>query len=629
MIVGRLPVGSSSELDIVLAKTLNYESPDASQFWRKRMIIVSDDQYSEGSSEFVLNKYCCKIGEYGFETGQENTAQIIENSLPAGYDVVRFYLAEYTRNWYPALPCGDPDNCGEPLPTWAFVRQGATEALLDEMNQGATLVTIQAHMNRSTATHERLLSTEDGTFLGGTGRDHLRVANRERPWIIVGMGCHFSDYTVFRELSDLWIANAPNGDAFAEQLLLQNEDRGAIGTYGSSGYEFLGANNNYMNNLTQIWFYEAPFDDMVNETQAEWKYGQLMFLVETRMVALGQRDPVERYHILGDPLLRIDAGPPAFNVTVNGSPVTTGDIVESGGEGDTIQVVAVVTDENAIHKFELEIDGIDMTDSLTVQQTSDPSLPNARQYQVSFAHKLRPENYDLVLRALQYPDTVCLDAPCPDSLIVNYSIAAEFLLRVESSIEVAVNGRVVANNGTIPSKGDYRIDLSFPVFVPGSEIGVFMDGSAVSPFTLNNPSPEDSLSWIITFQRTLPAGPHTLRVTAGPSIEFTYALLVSEDTGLRNVLNYPNPFRNGGTHFMFENEVEITNGSIDVFTVSGKRVRRLEIPPAARFPGQNAVFWDGRDGSGGELANGTYLYVIKVQQRGGSGLARGKVSKLN
>jgi hypothetical protein len=30
--------------------------------------------------------------------GQEGVAQTIENSLPAGYDVVRFYLSQYTDN---------------------------------------------------------------------------------------------------------------------------------------------------------------------------------------------------------------------------------------------------------------------------------------------------------------------------------------------------------------------------------------------------------------------------------------------------------------------------------------------------------------------------------------------------
>jgi hypothetical protein len=617
MIVGRLPVGSTTELDIVLTKIFGFEAPTASEFWRKRMIIVADDEYSEGSSAFgQAFRYCFTPGESGFQAGQEATAQVIENSLPAGYDVIRFYLKDYTSSFYPCSnPCNSSD-CMLATAAWAATRQVATERLLNELNQGATLVTIQSHMNRSTVTHERLLSTESGSVLGGTGRDHLRVANFGRPWIIFGMGCHFSDYAIFEERGLFSLSNDPNGDCFAEQFLFQNS-RGAVATYGSSGYEFLGSNVSYMNTMSQVWFYEAPYDTMVNQTQAEWKLGQLMFLVESRMVG-SQPQQVERYHILGDPLLQIDAGPPSFDVTVDGRPVTNGEDVTTRGDSDTLQVVAVVTDENAINDFKLEIAGIDMTDSLRVEALVDANLPRARQYRLSFAHKLRPENYEIVMRAYQSPDT----------LAGQYHIAAEFTLRIESSIEVSVNGRVVQSGGPVPAQGNYRVDLSFPVFVPGSQIGVLMDDTPVVPFTLNNPSAEDSLAWIITFQKSLAAGPHTLRVTAGPTIEFNYQLVVSTDGGIADVMNYPNPFREAGTNFMFSNEVEITDGTIDVYTVSGKRVRTLDIPPSARFPGSNAVFWDGRDASGDVLANGTYLYVIKVQQRGGSATARGKVSKL-
>ncbi len=619
MIVGRLPVGTTTELDIVLAKTLDYESPDASEFWRKRMIIVADDEYSQGLAQFGGTQLCYGYEE-GFRFGQETVASIIENSLPAGYDVIRFWLRDYTDDFYPcASPqiC-DPSDCASAVAAMAFTRQTATEVLMDELNQGATLVAIQSHMNRSTVTHERLLSTETTLPGSGPSRDHLRMANRNRPWIMFGLGCHFSDYTVFRELSDIWSpTNPPNGDAFAEQLLLQNSGRGAVGTYGSSGFEFLSANNRYMNVVAQVWFYEAPYDTMINQTQAEWKFGELMFLAETQLAGFGdQIEPVERYHILGDPLLRIDAGPPSFAVNVNGRPIDTGEVVTSGGEGDTIRVVATVTDENAIHKFELEVAGQDLTDSLRVQALTDPQLPHARQYRLSFTHKLRPENYDIVLRAFQAPDTT----------VGNYHMAAEFTLRVESSIEVSVNGRVITSGGMVPTTGNYRVDLSFPVFVEGSEIAVLMDDTPVVPFTLTNPSPEDSLSWIITFKKTLSPGQHTLRITAGPGIEFSYQLVVSDEAGLADVLNYPNPMGQDGTNFMYSIESEITAGSIDIYTSSGKRVRSLEIPVSGRLPGSNAVFWDGRDGAGDKLANGTYLYVIKVTQRGGSATVRGKLA---
>ncbi len=613
LIVGRLPVGNTGELTNVLNKVYKYEAPTASDFWRKRMILVADDTYSTGASAFgQVNQFCNFPVEAGFQSSQEVTAQTMENALPAGYDIRRFYLKQYTDAFYTS-------NCASYSVAISFTRQNVTDLLMNELNQGATLVTIQAHMNRYTVTHERLLSTQSASILGegSTGRDHLRVDNRGKPWILFAMGCHFSDYAIEREMESQTVSNNnPNGDSFAEQFLFQN-DRGAVATYGSSGFEYLGPNADYLEDMTRIWFYEAPFDTMINQTQAEWKLGQLMFLTETQMVSRGQRDPVERYHILGDPLLRIDAGPPAFQVTVNGNSVRSGDAVESGGEGDTIQVVATVTDENAIRAFSLDIGGVDATDSLTVVPLVDTQIPRGRQYRVSFRHKLRSDNYDITLRAYQSPDT----------LAGKYHIAAEFVLKVVSSIAVSVNGRVVTSGSAVPATGSYRVDLKSPVFIPASAISVDIDGDPVPDITLTHPSAQDSLNWTITFQRTLTGGKHKLHVQAGTN-SFTYDLLVSETAGLRNVINYPNPFRNEGTSFLYTNDVEIESGSLDIFTVSGKRVRSLPIPPGSRLPGENSVFWDGRDAAGERLANGVYLYVIRVSQRGGSATVRGKVSHI-
>ena len=45
-------------------------------------------------------------------------------------------------------------------------------------------------------------------------------------------------------------------------------------------------------------------------------------------------------------------------------------------------------------------------------------------------------------------------------------------------------------------------------------------------------------------------------------------------------------------------------------------------------PGQNAVFWDGRDGAGDEIANGTYLFIVNVKQQDHESTVRGKLSRM-
>ena len=289
------------------------------------------------------------------------------------------------------------------------------------------------------------------------------------------------------------------------------------------------------------------------------------------------------------------------------------------GETDTLQVVAVVTDENAINDFKLEIAGVDMTDSLTVVPTTDTNYPRARQYRVSFAHKLRPENYEIVMRAYQSPDT----------LAGQYHIAAEFRLRVESTIEVSVNGRAVASGAAVPTKGNYRVDLSFPVFVAGSEIDVFMDDTPVVRFYSQQSQPGGLAvvdHHVPEVARGRPA--HAARDRrAVDRVQLSTGGEHRHRPDRRDQLPEPVP--------RCRDEFHVLQRSRDHRRLHRRLHGQRQTGPPPRhsrlgaLPGENAVFWDGRDAAGDQLANGIYLYVIEVQQRGGSAsTARGKVSKL-
>ncbi len=82
-------------------------------------------------------------------------------------------------------------------------------------------------------------------------------------------------------------------------------------------------------------------------------------------------------------------------------------------------------------------------------------------------------------------------------------------------------------------------------------------------------------------------------------------------------LNYPNPFRSD-TYFTF-----VLTGTavpdelrISIFTVSGRKIRELDVPMGWLQLGFNKVHWDGRDDDGDEVANGYYFYRIQVQGGG-------------
>jgi hypothetical protein len=607
LIIGRLPAGSGLEMQIMLNKIFAYENPTASDFWRLRMILVADDAWSNAGLEL-----CYKSGENGFENGMEESAQIIESSPCGGYDLVRFYISEDTYEVHP--PVGFCVNSTNTI--WA-VRTGTTLDFLEELSAGASLVSIQAHMNRHQITHEWLMTSAKVTPIGGSnGRDHAKIDNSGKPFVIFGLGCHFSDYALHKEKSTLNQANNDaNGDCLAELLLLQN-NKAAVATYGSSGFEYLTPNRNFNNIIFNTYFSSPPQDTMVasGRSQVRWIFGEVMTLSELRY---GSSGPIKRYHILGDPLLRIDAGPPRFNVTVNGDAAQTGQVIFSAGGSDTVTVEADICDEVAIDSLMLEIDGEDVTGSMEITRLLDETLTASRSYHVAFKHKLDPRTYEIILRAFQSPDTT------GDS----YSMTAEFVLRVEMDAVLKVNGREIASGDPVPASADYQLELGFPVLIDPARIAVEIDEVPVQGALFEHPTPQDTTTWLVNFQAELSDGQHALRVLVDGGLMVEYALVVSSALGLQHVINYPNPFSDN-TQFVFTNEVEISDGTIEIFTTSGRKVARLKIPPDARLPGQNSVLWDGRDFAHDEVANGVYLYIVTVEQKGKRSTIRGKMSRI-
>jgi len=603
LFIGRLPVGNVTELKNVIDKTLAFESPKETDFWRRRVIRIADDAWSFGS-DF---QSCYRASETGFEQAERNAIDLIEQAQPGAFDIVRFFLSQKIE--HPPL-----NQCVTGSVQTDRTRINATPALFTELNAGASMVSVNAHMNRYQWCHEFLFTA---SILAPDGnRDHPRLQNNGRPWVIFGMGCHFSDYAINAEMARQ-NQNDVNGDSFAE-LLLFLQNRGAVNTYGSSGFEYLSTESRHTGIIAEVAFSTPPTTEMPGsmKSQARWIFGELMGLSEiVNINRYGQSGPglgawgqAVRMHVLGDPLLRVDGGPPRFEVTVDGEAIESGGNVSTTAENDSIAVVATISDEVAIDELGLQIAGQDATDQMTVTRLNDNNLTAARAYEVTFGHKLRPQNYDIVLRASQAEDTGS-----------GYHINASFVLAVRVDVKLTADGRQIVSGDPVPGGASYVFNATTPVPLERALIGVEVDGESFTDFEVNT----QGYSTAISFTPDLAEGAHELAAVIDGE-RYPFDVIFSSQPGLRDVVTYPNPFRDD-THFIYTNEVAIKNGTIDVYTTSGKKVIRLEIPPSARPPGQNAVYWDGRTWSGDEIANGVYLYVVRINQDGHESVHRGRL----
>lgn len=121
----------------------------------------------------------------------------------------------------------------------------------------------------------------------------------------------------------------------------------------------------------------------------------------------------------------------------------------------------------------------------------------------------------------------------------------------------------------------------------------------------------------ITWTPELEDGRHTLEILAKDasgnffdSTSFRIIFNVFSETELREVYNYPNPFKTQ-THFTFELRGTLPDEFlIKVYTIAGRLIRDISLPPSRLQIGFNKILWDGRDQDGDELGNGVYFYKV-------------------
>ena len=92
-----------------------------------------------------------------------------------------------------------------------------------------------------------------------------------------------------------------------------------------------------------------------------------------------------------------------------------------------------------------------------------------------------------------------------------------------------------------------------------------------------------------------------------------FVVINNNDEGLKNVLNFPNPF-SSRTYFRFEHDLPENNLDviINIFSMSGKLVKTIEHTSYSPGFQVSDIEWDGTDDTGSKLANGVYVFKIKV-----------------
>ena len=171
----------------------------------------------------------------------------------------------------------------------------------------------------------------------------------------------------------------------------------------------------------------------------------------------------------------------------------------------------------------------------------------------------------------------------------------------------------------------------------GHDLTATLDGNPQTYYVLNDFYESDldsAQKGTIRFQLPeLAAGPHTLTIKAwdilnnSSGYELAFTIVPTANLEIAHVLNYPNPFTTR-TAFWFEHNQPGADlyVKVDVFTVTGRRIKTLAQTINTAGNRSSEMEWDGRDETGAKVGRGVYLYHLQV--RAASGQTRAKWERL-
>jgi hypothetical protein len=222
----------------------------------------------------------------------------------------------------------------------------------------------------------------------------------------------------------------------------------------------------------------------------------------------------------------------------------------------------------------------------------------------------------------------------PDSQVVEYYkdnniYLTPFFIKADTTsptLIIAFNGNEIMDGDYIVPNPTIRMELSDPSNLPiidTSAISIqlddlpiyFAENPNIISYQFNPANPK----MVVEYKPVLKEGEHVLKVFANDgfgnsadSSGFQKRFLVSGETKILNVYNFPNPVKDN-TFFTFRLTQVPDKIKIMVYTIAGRLVKEIVRTRSELNTDFNKIFWDCRDEDDDLLGNGTYLYKVIME----------------
>lgn len=581
--IGRIPVETSEQAEQFLNKMKRYETNRNFGLWRQNIILAADDDYP--------------INDGGGFTGQSES--LWRDLIPGWIEPLKLYLGNY------------------PAPTVGVRKIPAAEQDLElYMDRGAVITNWVGHGNPNVWAHEGLLEKEK--FI-------TRLTNDSVLTYVAAVTCNFGYFDDPAVLS-------------GAELFVQKPDGGAIAVMTATRAVYIPPNERLMRQHFKYLFSRDPAGSRyVTIGQA---------LNQMKLQGSGDISNDEKFFLLGDPSLRLNLPRDSVDiVSVNSTNVATDTALIGALSVVTVEGVIRTPDGQPRDDFHgvaiVSLYDADRTVTVSAGTTSPKILyyggrlfrgpANVASGRFTATFRVPKDiAYDTATGRLHvYAYNSTEDASGVTTHVKIFgSDTALIVDREGPAIRIFMDDRSFGSGDVVTPEPVLIVDLSDTSGINSSGAGL---GHRIEAWFDNSPRSvdlTDSYQTLPTDYRQgsaqkrildLSPGEHTVRVRAwdiynNPSETTTsFRIMESGQENLRivDVVNYPNPMERE-TQFLFRhNQTAPLDVDIDIFTPAGRKVRHLEARSVSdRFV---RVPWDGADADGRFMANGVYLYRLRVR----------------
>jgi Peptidase family C25/Interleukin-like EMT inducer/CARDB len=362
-----------------------------------------------------------------------------------------------------------------------------------------------------------------------------------------------------------------------------------------------------------------------NVSAAQYPFGKIVFSLQVNTA--GASPELRQWALAAQPPTELATSP--SSITVQNTTLNEGDVDNlamkiynvSGVDADSVTAEILTDDSGFPRKLaQVVFPVIHPQDSVTVQTQYDSRGKHGNH---SFFFTIDP---DSTLAEVNRFD---------NSFTVPYTVIAD---TVRPTVDVTFDGIHVFDGEYISSTPTIVFQLRdnnpAPLMASDtSSFSIWLNGNKVS-FAPPEQIQFNPVQAQVIWKPRLPEGQNSFEyfvqdISGNSSDTAWIELNVTSTFALLNVFNIPDPFSHG-TDFTFT----LTGASIPdemkirIYTVAGRAIQEIEVPPGDLHIGFNKIFWDGRDRDGDDIANGVYFYRIVTNGNGKEATTTGKMVKM-